>query len=82
MSVKYSEMRVATTWIMSGPDSDGHEKEKVGMIRAHENNKLNRKHQSSCRREDKSALGEDVTWVAVEGVGHCQKIHESMEDRG
>ena len=35
-----------------GTDSDGREKEKVGMVRARENKRWNRKHPISCRNED------------------------------
>ena len=35
-----------------GANCDGHEK-KVGKIQAHENNRWNRKHPSSCQIEDR-----------------------------
>ena len=40
-------------------DSDGHEKAKVGMVRAHGNKREYRKDQTGCRDEDGVALEED-----------------------
>ena len=36
----------------SGTDSDGHEKEKAGVVWPRQKKRRNREHQSSCRNED------------------------------
>ena len=56
-----------------GTDSDGHEKEKVGMVRQQEKKTWNRKHQSSSWNED----WWEAPWrkSQVEMEGHCQKRH-------
>ena len=56
------------------------EKEKVGMFRAREKNRWNRKHQRCCRNEDGREALWRKTWVAMQG--RCQERHESLEDQG